>query len=246
MIRTLVVDDEPRARSRMRRLLDAHDDLSVVGEAANGDDALQKVLELRPDVLFLDVDMPGTTGLQLASRINDYLPESVRPLIVFTTAHAEHAVEAFGLESLDYLLKPVERDRLAATLRRIRRVVWASGRTPVAPTTPPPETALAGHHGASIEAVPIGSIAVLEVEDGVVFATTHEAERHRLSQSLGELESRLPNPPFVRASRGAIVNIERVDRLTQTGDGWVAVLEGETQVKISRRRTRVIRDLLNL
>lgn len=244
-IRALIVDDEPRARSRMRRLLDPHEDVVVVGEAENTEQALQKVLEARPDLVFLDVQMPGGLGTELAARLRDYLPDAVRPLVVFTTAHAEHAVEAFGLESLDYLLKPVERDRLAATLRRVRKEVWAGAAAPVS-SRPPPEATLTGHHGASIEAVPIGAIEVLEVDDGVVFATTDDGERHRLSQSLAELEARLPNPPFLRVSRKAVVNIERVDRLSASDGAWDAVFDSGRRTRVSRRRTRALRDALGV
>ena len=244
-IRALLVDDEPRARARMRRLLDSHEDVLVVGEAGNTEDALQAVLSQRPDVLFLDIQMPGSTGLQLAERLRDYLPEAVRPHVVFTTAHADHAVAAFGLESLDYLLKPVERDRLAATLRRLRREVWATAKSPI-PLAPPPTPALTGHHGASIEAIAIGSIEVLEVEDSIVFATTDTGERHRLTQSLAELEPKLPTPPFLRASRGAIVNTDRIENLRAVEAGWVAVMDSGREVAVSRRRSRALRDRLQI
>jgi DNA-binding LytR/AlgR family response regulator len=124
-LRALVVDDEPRARARLRRLLEPHSDVVVIGEAQTGAEAVAKTLELRPDIVFLDVNMPELSGTDAAARLRDYLPQSVRPAVVFTTAHAEHAVEAFALESVDYLLKPVERDRLAETLRRVRQAHWA-------------------------------------------------------------------------------------------------------------------------
>ncbi|MEZ4317744.1 MAG: LytTR family DNA-binding domain-containing protein [Myxococcota bacterium] len=247
-IRTLVVDDEPRARSRMRRLLEPHDDVTVVGEATNGDEAVQKVLELRPDLVFLDIRMPGTEGTAVAARLRDYLPESVRPLVVFTTAHGEHAVEAFGLESLDFLLKPVERDRLSECLRRVRRAVWASGRTAAPPVerAPAPAT-LTGHHGASIAAIPVNAILVVQVEDGLAFAYTTDGERHRLGEGLAEVEAQLPAPPFARVSRAAVVNIERVDRLVPRESGtWAAVLEDGRNVAISRRRAKHVRDLMGL
>jgi len=245
-IRALVVDDEPRARARMRRLLEPHDDLVVVGEASDGDAAVQQVLALRPDVLFLDIHMPGPDGTAVAARLHDYLPEAVRPHVVFTTAHAEHAVDAFGLDALDYLLKPVERDRLADCLRRIRRAVWASGRA-TAPPAPLPQPTLTAHRGASLSAVAIGAITTVQVEDGTAYAYTVEGERQRLGESLAELEATLPSPPFVRVSRGALVNTERVERLVPRDSGtWEAVLEDGQAVKISRRRAKGIRELLGL
>lgn len=249
-IRTLVVDDEPRARSRMRRLLDAHDDVVVVGEAGDGEDAVQQVLTLRPDLVFLDIRMPGVDGTTAAARLRDYLPETVRPLVVFTTAYPEHAVEAFGLESLDYLLKPVERDRLADCLRRVRRAVWASGRSAGTGPTPAPPAAsptLTGHHGASIEAIAVNAILVVQVEDGLAFAYTTEGDRRRLGEGLAEIEARLPTPQFARVSRGAIVNTERVERLVPRDSGtWEAVLEGGRAVSVSRRRAKHLKELLGL
>jgi two-component system LytT family response regulator len=252
-IRTMVVDDEPRARSRMRRLLEPHADVVVIGEAATGDDAVQKVLELRPDLVFLDIRMPGPDGTVVAGRLRDYLPESVRPLVVFTTAHAEHAVEAFGLESLDYLLKPVERDRLSDCLRRVRKAVWSrAGKAGgAAAAAPPPRPAgpvtVTGHRGASVEAIAVASIRYIAVEDGVAFAYTAEDERTRLGESLAELEAQLPDPPFARVSRSAIVNIERVDRLVPRESGtWEAMMEGGTAVKVSRRRAKHLREKLGV
>jgi len=246
-IRALIVDDEPRARSRMRRLLDPYDDVVVMGEATNGEQAVHKVLEGRPDVIFLDIHMPGLEGTAVASRLRDYLPESVRPLIVFTTAHAEHAVEAFGLDSLDYLLKPVERDRLGDCLRRVRREVWAAGRSPVAPTAPPPEATVTGHKGASIEAIAINAIVVVQVEDGLAFAYTVEGERRRLGESLAEVEAQLPAETFARVSRSAIVNTERVERLCPKESGtWAAIMEGGRSVSVSRRRAKHLRERLGL
>ena len=120
MIRALVVDDEPLARSRMRRLLGDHPDVEVVGEAASGDEAVAATLRLRPDLLLLDVDMPEGSGTEALERIRLTVPEAMLPAAVFTTAHAEHAVEAFALEGLDYLLKPITRETLARALKRVR------------------------------------------------------------------------------------------------------------------------------
>ena len=136
-IRVVVVDDEPLARSRMRRLLGGHPDVEVVGEASDGDAAHAAVLELRPDVVFLDVNMPGSTGTEALRAIQSSLPESMWPLAVFTTAYEEHAVEAFALEGTDYLLKPVEKTELARALKRVRKVLWRGAESPATPPATP-------------------------------------------------------------------------------------------------------------
>lgn len=250
-IRAVLADDEPLARARLRRLLEPHADVTVVGEAGTGDEALQQVLALRPDVVFLDVRMPGAQGTEVAERLRTWLPESVRPAVVFTTAHREHAADAFALDGLDYLLKPVDRDRLAEALRRVRRRVWAAA--PRAPAVEAPAPAaeaeaafLTGHHGAALESVPIGSLRAIEVEDTVAWAIGVDGERTRLSGTLAEIEDRLPSPPFVRVSRAAIVHVERALRLRPKGSGFEVELEGGARVQVSRRRVRRLEQLMGI
>lgn len=247
-IRALVVDDEPRARSRLRRLLEPHADVQVVGEATTGAEAVQQVLALRPDLVFLDVRMPELSGTDAAEQLRAYLPESVRPALVFTTAHAEHAVQAFALEGVDYLLKPVERDRLAQALRRVRQARWAKGPAPAAPAAAPATEAhfLTGHHGASIASIPVGSLRCVQVEEGTAWAHTTDGQRTRLQGSLGELEAALPTPPFLKVSRSAIVHTERVLRLHPVGSSFEAELEGGERVAVSRRRVRFLEQALGL
>ncbi len=249
-IRAVLADDEPLARSRLRRLLEPHADVSIVGEAGTGDDALKQVLALRPDVVFLDIRMPGAQGTEVADRLRTWLPESVRPAVVFTTAHREHAADAFALDGIDYLLKPVDRDRLAEALRRVRRRVWAAApRAPVleAPAAEPDEaTFLTGHHGAALESVPIASLRSIEVEDTVAWAIGADGERTRLSGTLAEIEDRLPSPPFVRVSRAAIVHVERAVRLRPLGSGFEVELEGGARVQVSRRRVRRLEQLMGI
>ena len=126
-VRVLVVDDEPLARSRLRRLLSAHDDVEVVGEAANGDEAIAAALEAHPDALFMDVRMPGRDGLQALRALREKLPADVMPMVVFTTAYEDHAVEAFELEGTDYLVKPVDKASLARAMQRLQDFVDCLG-----------------------------------------------------------------------------------------------------------------------
>jgi two-component system LytT family response regulator len=120
-LRVVIVDDEPLARRRMQRLLAAHEDVEVVGEATNGDEAVGVVLEAHPDALFMDVRMPGSDGLTALRRLREKLPADVLPMVVFTTAYEDHAVEAFELEGTDYLVKPVDKAALGRALQRERR-----------------------------------------------------------------------------------------------------------------------------
>src|SRR5581483_9876381 len=118
MLRALIVDDEAPARSELRYLLAAHPEVEVVGEAAAADEALHLVQEARPDVLFLDVEMPGASGLEAAALVAD---RHAAPAIVFVTAHERYAVDAFAVEAFDYLVKPVEPERLARVVDRLKQ-----------------------------------------------------------------------------------------------------------------------------
>jgi DNA-binding LytR/AlgR family response regulator len=246
-IRALVVDDEPRARARLLRLLEPHADVVVVGQATTGAEAVRQVLSLQPDLVFLDIEMPELSGIDAAARLRDYLPQAVRPAVVFTTAHAEHAVEAFALESTDYLLKPIERDRLAEALRRVRKARWSSTPPPAAAAPPQPaEGFLTGHHGQAISSIPVGSLLFIQVEDATAWAHTTDGGRTRLTGGLAEVHAGLTSPAFVRVSRSAIVNAERVLRLRPLGSAFEAELEGGHRIAVSRRRARNLEAALGL
>jgi len=252
-IRAFLADDEPLARRRLTRLLAEHPDLELLGEAADGRAALEQVLALRPDLLFLDVDMPGLDGVTCLERIVDLLPADQRPLTVFTTAHEEHALRAIELEGLDYLVKPVEAETLARALRRARSRL-AEAPPAAAPTPPPPDPApggeelryLAALHGEKILRLDLSQVAALVIEDTICYALT-PAGRFRLKQSLGELETRLPSPPFQRISRAAMVSMDWVAQLEPLFQGrYLATLKAPVGEKldVSRRRAKRIKELL--
>lgn len=265
-IRALVVDDEPLARSRMRRLLADHPDVEVVGEAADGDAAHAAALQLRPEVLFLDIQMPGSTGIEALRAIQASLPETLWPLAVFTTAYEDHAVEAFALEGIDYLLKPVEREHLARALKRVRKILWRE--RPAADTTPAPTAAvqplstddavaettgpqvqghLTAHRAGKLLRLPLAHVALVEVEDTITFAVVG-ADRHRVAMTLAEAGDRLPEPPFVRISRSAIVNLDWIAHLTPGASGtYEATLRppADRRVPVSRRRARRLLELFD-
>ena len=262
-IRTLVVDDEPLARRRLKRLLAKHSDVELVGEAGDGDEALASVLELQPDLVFLDVRMPEKTGVEALESMREQLPATVRPLAVFTTAYEEHAVEAFALEGTDYLIKPIDQEQLTRALRRAREALWnrrarpaeedeAASEAPTAPeaSTPAPagKTAahLAAHRAGKIVNLSVEDIGCVAVEDTITWAHTPQG-KYRLKAALHEVEERLPSPPFVRVSRSTIVNLEWIDHLSPMYSGtYKASLRGaiDIEVHVSRRRARRLRELL--
>ncbi len=269
----LIVDDEPLARRRLRRLLKLHDDVDVVGEATNGDEAVRAALEARPDALFMDVRMPGSDGLEALRQLRDKLPADVVPMVVFTTAYEDHAVEAFELEGTDYLVKPIDKASLARAMQRLRRGLWQRGRGPapagagggvnqaeamvsgegpaaggslVAGAAHVAVGHLAAHRAGKIIRLTLEDIACIIVEDTITWALTAEG-KYRLRQGLGELEKRLSCPPFFRASRSAVLNLSWIDHLAPMFSGtYSAFLKDpvKIEVHVSRRRARELRQLL--
>jgi two-component system LytT family response regulator len=217
----LVVDDEPLARRRIRQLLSAAPDFDIVGECDDGSAVAEAVRRARPDVVFLDVRMIHVDGFAAQAAIRD----AVRH-IVFVTAHPEHASRAFDIEALDYLVKPVTRDRFNAALDRVRRA--GAGDTA-------PRVFLGSQQGGVT--VPIRDITWAEA-DGA-YAVVHAGGRRQvLRQSLGELLERLGAARFARIHRSAIVNLDRVSGTRRIRDGLEIELDDGTRVPVSRRRTR--------
>ena len=233
MMRVIVVDDEAPARAKLVRLLTAQPDVSVVAEAADGKSALEKINQLRPDVVLLDIQMPGMTGLELAEQ----LAGDVRPWIVFVTAYHAHAIEAFDLNAIDYLLKPYDLARFERMLARVRpRVAKSAGDTMAA------EVAKAGvegprrllvPHGSGFIPVPCDDILWLEAQDNYVLIHL-ESARYLLRATLTDLVARL-GPEYLRTHRSIAVNINQVHKATSSlkGDYQLTLSNGE-RIKLSR------------
>ena len=243
-MRILIVDDEPSARHRLRRLLEELD-ADCVGEAANAVEALERIAELRPDVVLLDIAMPEVSGLDVARHLR-----GGPPLVIFQTAHDEHAVAAFEQEAIDYVLKPVGRVRLSQALdraaRRLAQGMAAPSRAvltrmeqgPLRPS--PPVRRVLVRSGVGHKLLAAREIVQFVAEDGLARAVT-VAATHLTDYSLAELESRL-GPTFARASRGELVNLDWIDRIAGNGDGSATLtLKDGRAVHVSRRRAADVR-----
>lgn len=239
-VSAFVADDEPIARAGLRDMLLAHDWIECIGEAANGPAALEAIERLRPELLFLDVQMPGLLGTELLRRA------SHRPYVVFTTAFPQHAVTAFELGAVDYLLKPFGQSRLAVTLARVRAALGE--------TSPPTlhrlaETMAQGplkrlfvRSGSAIRPVSIEDVTRFEASGDYVIAHVGRA-RHVLTISLRRLESRLDPGKFARVHRAHIVNLAQVVRFRGEGKGrLVAVMSDGSRVAVSRTNAQALRD----
>jgi two-component system LytT family response regulator len=240
VIRVLIVDDEAPTRVRLRQMLAAHPDVEVLGEAETGVQAMEMAAQLRPDVILLDIQMPGSSGLDVAA----CLPKP-RPHVVFCTAFDQYAVEAFELHAVDYLLKPVGRTRLAQTLDRIRSLPGAQAGEAAL------DEAIRRRHSAPARfLVRSGSHYLVVPEARVLYFGTEgsltrlvaESGQYWMDPSLNELEQRLDPSRFFRISRAALLHLNAVTEVVPvTGGAGEVVLKNGQRLDVSRRR---FRDLL--
>jgi two-component system LytT family response regulator len=222
----LVADDEPAARRGVRQLLAAFPEFAIVGECRNGEEVLASLDVLNPDVLFLDVQMPGIDGFEV---IRLRTPERM-PAVVFLTAYDEFALRAFEAQALDYLVKPVSEARFAATMKRLVRQLRAS-------TSQPPDQRLVVTTARGVTALSLRDIEWIEAEDNYARIWTSEGRSYLLRESLRELERRIRAHGFLRAHRQALVRVAAVRELRSTRLGTtVAVLSSGATVTVSRRR----------
>jgi len=207
-IRALIVDDVPLARERVREYLKDESDIEIVGEAANGADALRLIASLAPDLVFLDVQLPDFDGLQIAKR----LPEGKRPVIVYLTAHDDRAIQAFEVHALDYLLKPFDRERFARALNRARAQLRG--------TAAPADylRRLAVKEKDRTDVVDTASVDYIDVAGHYLCVHVGKSV-HLIRGSLSDLEARLDPARFARVHRSAIVQLDRVKALAPRRNG---------------------------
>jgi two-component system LytT family response regulator len=216
-VRVAIADDEPLARRRLRTLLERDPEVAIVAECKNGNDAARAVESSRPDIVFLDVRMPGLDGLSIVERI----PATERPHIVMVTAHDRYAVRAFDVHAVDYLLKPYDDDRFDVALDRAKAAVRQRRGEPA-------RIAVRGARGTIL--VDVDAIDWIESADNYVELHAG-SERHLVRTTLTELASRLDPATFVRVHRTAIVNLRRVREIQAAS---VVLVDGDT-VPLSRR-----------
>ena len=245
MIRTLLIDDEQPARERLKQLLAAHPDVTIVGEAEDGVQAAEKISEHTPDLVFLDIQMPGASGLDVAASLGQ-----PRPAVIFCTAFDQYAVDAFELSALDYLLKPVNRARLAAALDRVRAAaaVKETGRDraieELTQSTGMAPTRFLARRGARFRVVPAAEVIAFTFVDGITHLLT-AAEQLTMQPTLVALARRLDGRHFFQVSRTAIIRLDAVKeaRPFTDGTGEIVLANGQTMV-VARRRWRQLLERL--
>lgn len=227
MLRVMLVDDEPPARRSLRHLLSVHEDVEVVAEAASVDQALSLLDAAAPQVLFLDVELTDGKGFDLL-RAMAQDSSAPAPHVVLVTAYSRYATEAFDVEAMDFLVKPVEPERLARTIERLRR--RAAGTEQTGPGEIAPSRPLAGRLHVSTPGqslyLPLDLIACVLAEGDYSRVTTVRGHTHLVSRLLGHFAADLPSPPFSRLSRSVIVNTARIDRVLWQDGGRATLFFG--------------------
>ena len=228
-MRALIIDDERLARVELRRLLTRHPEIEIAGEARGGQEAIERIAELAPDLLFLDIEMPGMTGFELLERLDDV------PQVIFVTAYDEYAIRAFEVNALDYLLKPVAPVRLAAALAKIRPRQQKSRLEQVFV-----------RDGEKCWIVRLADVFLLESE-GNYTRLCFGSQRPLIRRSLNALEEQLDTGVFFRANRKQIVNLKWVAETAISPSGALTLtLRGGTEVEISRRAAVRLREIMSL
>lgn len=236
-MRTLIVDDERLARARLSRLLRRRDDVEIVGAAADGDEAVLMIANLEPDLVFLDVQMPGLSGFDVIAAVGERMP-----LLIFTTAYDQYALRAFEVHALDYLLKPFDEARLLAAVERagaMRRGVGPRAQR-FLQQMKPMERFVVRTPG-RIVFLSLGDVDAIEAAGNYVYVHAGR-ERHLVRGTLKSMEGRLDPRRFARIHRGAIVNVERVAAIEPRAHGdATVVLAGGAQLVASRNFAAALR-----
>ncbi len=248
-LRAVIADDEPRARQFLERLLREHGEVEVVGEAKGGGETLALIARLSPEVVFLDIQMPDLSGLEVAR----HLTGEGAPVVVFVTAYDQHAVEAFEVAALDYLLKPIRRERLAETVRRVALELRSGKRaarqeaavrsvlaSPEVQKGMEPLRRLPVRFRREVKLLDMEQVARIVSRDRVVLACA-EGREYLVDYTLQELEGRLPAGQFVRAHRAALVNIDAIESYGGEDGVLVLRLKDGTRVEASERRAAEVR-----
>jgi two-component system, LytTR family, response regulator len=248
-IRTLIVDDEPIARQVLREELGRIEDVEIAGEAVNGQDALQKIDRLRPDVVLLDLQMPGMGGFEVIRR----MPQDALPVVIIVTAYDEHAIRAFEAGAVDYLLKPVSRERLDRALGRARAIYDRKREVAEAlerlseiqaSTSAARGRKVVGRAGQEYHLLDLDDVLAFQAEHEIVWIVT-AGQRYMATQPLHQIEARLRGPAFHRVHRNALVNVNHVRKMAPlSSQRWLLTLSNGQELVVSKRQAHSVREML--
>lgn len=239
-MKALIIDDERLARVELRRLLSPFKEISIVGEAINADDAVAKINELTPDLIFLDIQMPGKNGFELLEELDSV------PIVIFTTAYDEYALKAFEYNAMDYLLKPIEPKRLEETIKKIvernRKVIIQDSENPILTE----DDQVFVKDGERCWFVKLAAVRLFESEGNYV-RLYFEENKPLILRTLNYLDERLDSRTFFRANRKHIINLKYIENIEPWMNGGLLVkLKGGVKIEVSRRQAIKFKDMLSL
>lgn len=235
----LIVDDEPIARQVLRELLEEHPGITLAGEASTGLEAVEQIARLHPDVVLLDLQMPGLDGFSVARTLRgDSLP-----IVIFVTAFETHALQAFDTGAVDYLLKPVRKERLTAALEKARtQIAGLKSEPPPPPPIAEPLRRILGRLGSDLHMLNPDDVIAFQAEGDTVQIITAQG-RYYADHSLRTLEAKLPPPQFRRIHRGTIINTDHIRKISPlTSKRWLLKMSNGLEAIVSKRMAGVIRD----
>jgi two-component system LytT family response regulator len=253
-MKVFLVDDERLAVSRLRRLLEETGRVEIVGASTDPREALDQLRRFPPDILFLDIEMPGMSGFDLLDQLGE-----PQPLVVFTTAYDQYALDAFKVNSIDYLLKPVESAQLDRALNKLDRMLGGTEahgdvnallkqvRAMLSQRQPEYLARVASRVGERVQFIEIAEITHFYAKDKLTFAVT-AAKHHALDLSIAELEQRLPPARWVRIHRSTLLNVDAVKELHTWFGGklLVKLKDGRTELHVARERAAEVKDRLGI
>lgn len=239
-MKALIVDDERLARNELRRMLRNFPEIEIAGEARNSDEAHEHILRLHPDLIFLDIQMPGGDGFQLLERLENV------PLVIFTTAFDKYALKAFEISALDYLQKPIAPERLTAAIAKVSARRAAPATAPAATNAADADRQIFVRDGDRCWFVTIKNIALMESEGN--YTRLHfDGNRPLLLRSLTDLQARLDPTIFFRANRKQIINLKFVESIAPwPNEGYLVKLKGGFQIEMSRRQAQKFQAVASL
>lgn len=238
-MKALIIDDERLARNELKRLVSSHKHIQIVGEAANADEAIEKINQFHPELIFLDIQMPGKTGFELLEELDAV------PKVIFTTAYDEYALKAFEFNALDYLLKPIEQVRLDEAIKRVTDRVYEEKTMQVSDILKAEDQVFV-KDGDRCWFVKLEEVRLFESEGNYV-RVFFQDHKPLILKTLNYLDDRLDNRTFFRANRKHIVNLKWIDNIEPWLNGGLLVrLKGGQKIEVSRRQSIKFKDKLSL
>jgi two-component system LytT family response regulator len=244
MIKTILIDDEPLARDVVKHYLQGYPDIEVIAECSDGFEGIKAITQLRPDFIFLDIQMPKISGFEMLELIDQH------PAIIFTTAFDEYAIKAFEVNAVDYLLKPIEKSRFDLAMQKLPAKLLAEGNTPelleTAALTPAQHNRVVVKNNGVIKILAVEDIHYLEADDDYVKLSTREGAFHK-NKTMGFFEQTLDATQFIRIHRSYMINLAQVTRIElKEKDSYVVLLKSDIWLPVSKTGYAKLKSALGL